>query len=575
MYRNRPGSDDYLQSRIETSTIVSHETTRAATSSRFHPSLSALLFLAAFGGPARAVAQSSPATQPATQPAKLPSAAELRLDRPHIVVADFAAMAEIDERDVWIPTALEEMLAWRLRRVDALIATPVVRAYQARRELQDDPEKAPPWDEVAKALGADWLLTGKGGGPPDETRLNMELRSLTQAGSPRVFTATPGPLRDVLDQATRWVFNELAATDGSDAAEAALHEPLTDSVSAIEYYARAILATRNDDIENAVYYGRESIGLAPNFRPALGLMAEIGLRLGPRGRAQAARQLRRLAELARQANDRIDRSATEVARGLLLQLTGSFDAAGIRFNTALELAGEAAAPYSALSALNSLADLYITRQPPHDADLSEDAARKLYHDNLRQAIRSQMAAIELLATLGDHVATAPLANKLALMHEQLDEPDAALAALQLSLDAARKANSRRNQATSWLFIGRNYQQREQWDEALSATGKALGLVGTKDKPTVHLALATIYRGKEDPQNALQQCEAAFEIVRDGTDFAQQFACLKQIAELRMQLDQPESAIDALQQAADIAHVLKLPQEADLRKQLQEWEADRR
>ncbi|MCH8808147.1 MAG: hypothetical protein IH986_18945, partial [Planctomycetes bacterium] len=65
---------------------------------------------------------------------------------------------------------------------------------------------------------------------------------------------------------------------------------------------------------------------------------------------------------------------------------------------------------------------------------------------------------------------------------------------------------------------------------------------------------------------------AYKEVGATDDLNNQYVCVREIASLRMQLEQREQALVALQEAIDIAHVLNLPEEAQLRERLAGWQA---
>ena len=87
-----------------------------------------------------------------------------------------------------------------------------------------------------------------------------------------------------------------------------------------------------------------------------------------------------------------------------------------------------------------------------------------------------------------------------------------------------------------------------------------------------MALGGIYEALELHEEALAQFELAHEAVRKTDDLTNQFACLREIATVRMRLGQREKAIAALQEAIDIAHVLELREEQELRIELAGWQA---
>jgi tetratricopeptide (TPR) repeat protein len=88
-------------------------------------------------------------------------------------------------------------------------------------------------------------------------------------------------------------------------------------------------------------------------------------------------------------------------------------------------------------------------------------------------------------------------------------------------------------------------------------------------------LAEVYRGMSLSREALEQYQAAYEAIKANYNEASlinQFLCLRGIAELRMEQGQRQDAIEALQEALDIAEVQKLTEENAIRQQLAEWKS---
>jgi tetratricopeptide (TPR) repeat protein len=157
------------------------------------------------------------------------------------------------------------------------------------------------------------------------------------------------------------------------------------------------------------------------------------------------------------------------------------------------------------------------------------------------------------------------------MHQESGDADQALALHQRVLAAARKAGARRSEATAWMFIGQWYHSQKRWPEALDATNRCLAIVSPKTKPKVRIALAGIHQAMSQPEKALDVYEQAYGELEATDELADQFVCLREISELRMKLGRREAAIKALRQALDLAHVLELPSEEQIRAQLRQWQ----
>jgi len=507
------------------------------------------------------------ASAPSTAPVTAPSDA-----RPRLALAGFEMDSAADPRDVWIATAIEETLAWRLRRVPALIVVPTVRAHQARRELQEDGGAPPAWPRVVAALGAQRMVTGRCQGPADAVVLRLALLELVPAPHTQAEIALPAQrLFSVLDAATRWILEHVGVIALAPEDERLVFSPPARSPSALEYYARAVAAARADQFQDAGYCALQSLEYDNRYRPALAMLGQLELQRGGAGLAAAGARLRLLADLAQMQRDPLDWAVAELGQATLLQLSGGCEAAYTRCETSLGISYERREPYGQLAAINALCDLYLTWRFPTGGEPSEEQRKRFDRQSLRRAAEWQEVGLELLAQLGDVVAEAPAANKLALTYERLGEKDRALALHQRTRTAAERCGSKRNQATAWLYLGQWYQREQRWSEALDAMQRSLALASEAMQPVARLALAGVLQGQGNPAEALAQLQLAYTKLRAGDDLVSQLICARQIAELRMQLGQREPALAALQEAIDLAHVLERPEEAALREKLAEWQ----
>ena len=100
--------------------------------------------------------------------------------------------------------------------------------------------------------------------------------------------------------------------------------------------------------------------------------------------------------------------------------------------------------------------------------------------------------------------------------------------------------------------------------------RCLTLAGSDAQSVVRVALAGIYEAMDMPAEALGEYQLAYEQVSEGDDLPDQFVCLSRMAELNNRLGRRADAVGALQEAVDIAHVLKLPEESELREKLEQW-----
>lgn len=538
------------------------------------PALPAALACAVLlAGPAAAAARPADSAPDAPDPqhsAPPPASAPAADPRPRLVIAGFEPAPDGDERDAWIATALEELLTYRLRRVPALRTVPTVRAYQGRQELKG-PGPAPPWPAVAGALGADLLCAGRCRGTAARAVVELELRRLGPGGAPAAAVALPeARLPEALDAATRWLLESAGLENLPEPVAARVFAAPSRSLNAIEYYARATLAARAEQLSEALRCARESIASDLHFRPAQALLAQLELRAGALPAAGA--RWRALAAAARRADDALDRAQAELGQCLVAQVERSFDAARTRAETALELLVAERDPYGQLATLNVLCDLHLTRPPP-GPDTPAAERERLVAENLAQAAAWQARALELLEALGDRVGALPATSKLALICERLDRLDDALALHQRTLALAEELGAPRHAATAWLYIGQCHRRRERWSDALDALNRCLALAEEPARPGVRIILGGIYLDMQQPAEALAQFTAAEAQLAGGPDLAQRFTCLHQSALARWQLGRRDEAIATLQQAIDVAHALELPDERALRTLLESWRSE--
>lgn len=527
--------------------------------------LAVCVILAAGFGSAWAVGFQSAASKPAAAPSAAARSPSIQL-----AVVGFQAGDGTDPRDAWLATAAEEMLAWRLRRAPGLTVIPTVRSYQTRQDYPDAKTGAPrDWPEIARLLGGKFYLTGTARGRPEEVSLELRLFDAARPQQPvHQITLPKVRLFDALDHATRWALETLRVPPPAENLSKILYAAPA-SPTALEYYAKATLAARANQIREAGNYATEALEYDAGFRPALLLLAQLELRFVAAARPRAATRLRVLNEIARRAGDPLDRVEAELAQGLLTHQAGGFDAALLRYRSALEFAVEADDAYGQLAALSSLCDLHLTWRP--QTPLSDEDRKRFERQNLERAAEWQEAALEMLTTLGDLVAEASSTNKLALIYEQLGRFDEALALHQRTLAAARQTGSARDQASAWMFIGQLHRRRQNWPAAQEALNQCLTLTTDATRPTAHIALADLYQATSQPAQALEQYEKAYEAIRNNTELLpSQLACLRAMAELRLKLGQRSQALMTLQEALDLAHVLELPVEKEIRDQLERW-----
>ncbi len=503
------------------------------------------------------------APQPASQPVVAVDS------RPRVAVAGIRPAPGGDPRDEWIATAVEELLTWRLRRCTQLSTSPTQRLYQGQLELSSSNTADAPWEHVARELGATHLISGECRGEWRKMSIAINIVPLATAGgeNPPINTKS-GSFWDVLDDATDAVVRRLAPSAADDTA--AHHARPSESMSAIEYFARAVAASRAGDGVTAARLSRDAADVDPRFRPALGLLAQIELKSPAGGKARAARALRAVLDLARSSGDELDRLNAELALSLIARSDGAPQAALTRAQTALELATAANDAYGRVAAMNWISDLYLTDTGTSDGATTQPSDEAL--ERLRESIRWQRALADLLDALHDRLSALPASTKMALTHERLGDDAAALAAHQRTLRLASELQSPALEAGAWVYLAQFHRARKAWPEARDAAARALERVDDAGKPAVLIMLGSIDAAAGDQTAALGQYQDAYERVRKTDDLGRQLMCLREIARLRHASGDVRGAVQAMQEAVDLAKILESGEHAALQAQLEAWRA---
>jgi tetratricopeptide (TPR) repeat protein len=490
--------------------------------------------------------------------------------RARLAVGGFRCAAGVDERDAWMSAAVEETLSWRLRRVGSLITIPIDRIIAAQMELGQERPEPPDVVPVAELLGAQHLLTGESAGTPDALALRLRLVDPAEASAaPLTGELSPMRLMDAIDAATTWIL-ERGVDPPDEPTRLRVFERPSRSPTALEYFVKSLAAFRGARPADAYRYAQEAVSYDDRYRPALFLLTRYELRAGPSAIPSVQRRLGVLAELARQSGDALDLAEVELLRGMLMHSQGEFGPALLRMQNALAIAYENRDLYGQLNATNGICDLYLTRELREEIGVPAEQRHRFNYQTLNQGAEWHEVVLDLLHTLNDRVTEGPVATKLALIHDKLGNADEARALYQRSLALAEQCGSIRNQVSSLMFLGQWHRRQGQLVEALAATSRSLALAPEPLRPPVRVALAELHEAMGQPSDALGQYELAYEQLKRGEDLNSQFVCLRRMAELRMQLGQRGAAIASLREALDIAHVLKLPEKAELETRLQNW-----
>ena len=421
-------------------------------------------------------------------------------------------------------------------------------------------------------LGAQRVVSGVSGGPPERCWLELRLERSDGNGEGVTERFGEGPLFDVLDEASRWLLERLSLGELPEEARGLIFSTPAATTTAVEYFVKAMMAVREERAGDAIHYATQAVEYDRRFPPALRLRARVELRLEGESQLRATRRLRVLAELSRLAGDLRDQAETELTLGLIAHLRGAPEAAWTRYETSLALAHERGDPYGLVAAMTLICDHYLSRPAPRD--LPPEALERLRVAQARSAAEWQQLILEELERLGDVIAQISAAHKLALIHEELGDEQAAWELHQRTLAAAERVGSRRGQVTAHMFLGQWYRRQGRMDEALASTQRCLELAGSAARPSVRIALADLYEGLSPPRlaDALAQLEQARTELDAGGDLATQLVCLRNVARLRRELGRRDDALAALREAIDLAHALESPETAALRQMLAEWTA---
>jgi len=497
-----------------------------------------------------------------------PASAGARIET--LAVAGFSCAPETDARDTWMSTALEEMLAGRMRRAGGLQIIPTLHLYRASAQLRGANGELAPWQRTIEMVGAARCLTGIVDGHPDGLRVQLELRDA--AGKVLAQgTAGPGKLFQVLDEATRWALGALGRSRLDADVEERVFAPPCRSTTALEYYAKALTAARKDDIREAWYFVGQSLEADSSLREAQIALAQMETRVNPAAQALAGARLQRLREAARESGDSVSEMESQLAHGELLQMHGDFDAAEGCYAAALELAKAADDLFGRLAALTSLCDVQLMRLAPVPPGATEEERREFVTKTTAAALERQQRVLELLERAGDVISIAPAANKLAMIYEKLERPQDALRMHQRTVEAATRTGVRRLEASAWMYLSQWHARQKEWPAAVDAGKKSIALADDSVRTAGHVTLAEVYEAMDKPAEALAEYEQAFKLLESTDDLLNQMRCLRGIAQLRHKLGRVAEARSALQQAIDIAHVLDRPTlKAELEAQLAGW-----
>src|SRR5690606_7005685 len=244
----------------------------------------------------------------------------------------------------------------------------------------------PRWERVVELLGARRQVSGIVSGMPSACELTVRIHQRGRAEPIDARTFGPDRLATVLERAAEWLIGALrgeprepreprVAEDagGTGAANASdRNAAWSGTLAGIEYYAKAVMAARREQVGDAAYYLERAVQVdAP---PAAHLMlAEIELRSGRERQQAGLSRLRQVRDVARQRGAAHTALEAELALATMLVASDSHEAAQLRLDAALETARRLEDPYAELGVLAAVCDAHLRREARPDPGLSEPA----------------------------------------------------------------------------------------------------------------------------------------------------------------------------------------------------------
>lgn len=480
-----------------------------------------------------------------------------------ICVAGFTADAAMDERDAWLPVAVEETLAWRLRRVPGVTVVPTIRAFQAHLGADSSADPDQTWQRIASRIGGEWLLTGIAHGTPPELRLSLVLRRVDGDDPGATTEIGPLSLEESLDKATRWVLAQWSIQQLDRAVEARIIRPLSRSRTALQYYAKAVSEGRAGDARGALYHLTQAVEYDRDCAPAQLMLAQAEVGLSQVARVDASLpRLRRVAAEAAQRGDDVSRADAENAIGVVLMSKQAYRAAQTQFENALARFEAAGDVYGRLAAMSNLADYHLSLPVGLLLEIPPPEQRAYEHEQLGLAIAWQRLITRDLKALGDRDALIPAMTKLALLYERLGASDRSRQIHEASLRLAEKLGDAQAQANVHQFLARWRRRNDDLAAARVHAARCAELANDQSRPGALLALGAIEVEAGDKSSAIQHYRAACRLLEDTNELNEQMRCLETIAQLHLDLGQRDAAIKAYGEARDFAYALQLDEERE-------------
>ncbi len=482
------------------------------------------------------------------------------VDGPRAAVVGIVPTNDTDPRDVWIATAVEQTLAWRLQRSRLCQLVPSGRCYAARTELTSA-GNPPTWTRVLRVLGVRRQLAGTCTGPPHAARLTLRWIDVPAQRTLATARLGPQPVLPLIDDATRWILTQLGPARLDRHTQHRLLEPLCRSAGSLEAFAEAILASRRGDLAATADKLEQALQFEDVFLPAQLMLVQIQTQVPGVPRQRAAGNLRLLRRLARERHDDTTLALVMLTQGTLYRLRGVDEPAATLLEQALAQARRAQASYVELVALETLAD--------HEAARATRATGDKRTAALHDAVRFEQQALALARRMHDALAELAACRRLAELARRLDDADTELAQRTRVVELARAIASSRHLALGQYELGRFHLHRKHAEAAIAAFQACLKRVPEALRPQVlsHLAEAYALAGQLD--QAIGTLRSVARQMQDASSLTDRLACLVRLSELQQQAGHIDDARESLQEAIDLAHALRSDREPQLRKRLTE------
>jgi tetratricopeptide (TPR) repeat protein len=169
---------------------------------------------------------------------------------------------------------------------------------------------------------------------------------------------------------------------------------------------------------------------------------------------------------------------------------------------------------------------------------------------------SYQHAVELSRSIGDELLEQRAYGGLGVTYSQMNMPVEALNHLMLALDLARANNDAAHEAQWLASIGEALWKFDQQDDAIKAIQQAIAAARTADDPDLQAGmlslLGQIHVSNREPGKARQYYGHALDLYRELGESEEEIQTLSALGALAMDADQPAEAIRLYDEALQLA-----------------------